>query len=265
MIINGKKITTIVSDLDGTLLPRGDVALNPTLFDMIWQMKKKGVAFIAASGRQYYNMQKLFSPVVDEISYICENGSLIAKNGIVLEQKIMEHEKVIELLLDMKAYSGTNQLVSSAEVGFIDETEQEFGDHIRNVVGNRVEVLTSFEELTAPAIKASVFWKGGIPKAAEDAMHEKYDAFFSVVDGGNGWLDFTAKGANKGNALRFLSEKEHFLLEETICIGDSENDMSMLEIAGESYAMHTAREHVKQAADFVCKDALQLFEKILSV
>ena len=37
--------------------------------------------FVAASGRQYPNMTKLFAPVASEISYISENGALAVDHG----------------------------------------------------------------------------------------------------------------------------------------------------------------------------------------
>ena len=49
------------------------------------------------------------------------------------------------------------------------------------------------------------------------------------MDGGNGWLDFTNKGVDKGSALRLLAAKEQFFLDEVLAFGDSENDMAMPE------------------------------------
>ena len=76
MKIHGKEITTIVSDLDGTLLGEEKTNLNPLVYDLILSFKERGVNFVAASGRTYKNMKSLFAPVLDDISLICENGSL---------------------------------------------------------------------------------------------------------------------------------------------------------------------------------------------
>ena len=62
-------IKLVASDIDGTLLRYGEQKLNPELFDIIRQLKKKGIHFIAASGRQYASIVNLFEPVKDEISY----------------------------------------------------------------------------------------------------------------------------------------------------------------------------------------------------
>ena len=68
-------IRLIASDLDGTLLKNGAQVI-PEIFELIPALKKRGIHFVAASGRQYANIRRLFAPLQDEISYVAENGSL---------------------------------------------------------------------------------------------------------------------------------------------------------------------------------------------
>lgn len=56
-------IKYIASDLDGTLLHNGAQQLPEEIFDLIRALKSRGIHFIAASGRQYYNMYRMFEPV----------------------------------------------------------------------------------------------------------------------------------------------------------------------------------------------------------
>ena len=77
-------IKLIASDLDGTLLKNGAQELPPDIFPIIRELRQKGIRFVAASGRQYYNLRLLFKPVMDEIFYIAENGSLCICNDKIL-------------------------------------------------------------------------------------------------------------------------------------------------------------------------------------
>ena len=52
-------IKLIASDLDGTLLYGRDNTVSEEMFDLIREMKQKGIIFAAASGRQYHNLKKL--------------------------------------------------------------------------------------------------------------------------------------------------------------------------------------------------------------
>lgn len=60
-------IKLVASDLDGTLLFKGAQSLPEEIFPLIRQLKKMGILFVAASGRQYANMKKMFRPVVEMI------------------------------------------------------------------------------------------------------------------------------------------------------------------------------------------------------
>ena len=53
---------------------------------------------MAASGRQYPNMKRLFAPVASDISFICENGALAVEKGQVLYQDRFDKELANEIL-----------------------------------------------------------------------------------------------------------------------------------------------------------------------
>ena len=67
-------IKLVASDLDGTLLLKGAQSLPEEIFPLIRQLKELGILFVAASGRQYANMKKMFVPVEKDVAFICENG-----------------------------------------------------------------------------------------------------------------------------------------------------------------------------------------------
>ena len=50
-------IKLVASDLDGTLLLNGAQQLPEEIFPLIRELKKLGILFVAASGRQYPNIR----------------------------------------------------------------------------------------------------------------------------------------------------------------------------------------------------------------
>ena len=72
-------IKMVASDLDGTLLIGGRQTLPEEIFPLVKELKKMGILFVAASGRQYANMRNLFAPVKDEMAFISENGGLLSR------------------------------------------------------------------------------------------------------------------------------------------------------------------------------------------
>ena len=258
-----ENIRVVASDFDGTILKDGAQQVDEIYFPLIRALKEKGISFIAASGRQYPNLRRLLRPVADEISYICENGALIAQGERILYQNEIDRKLAFTLMQDMTAIPDAEVAVSCADAICVVPVDPEFAVMLRDKVHNRVRVYTSFEEIQEPIIKLAVYWQQGIPEDWEKWFHEKYDRLLNVVDGGGGWLDFTNKGVDKGSALRYLARKQGFFLDEVLSFGDSENDIGMLKEAGYSYAMHTAKENVKACADEECSLVSDVLKELL--
>lgn len=263
MQIYGKEITTIISDLDGTLLGQG-TELEPALFPLIRQLKERGVSFVAASGRQYKNMQLLFEPIADEILFVCENGSLVVKNGKTVFARYMPRELCFELLADMFSIPGTETIVSSERNLYTLASRQEFIRRMNQFLRPDIDMVEDYRMITGRINKISIWWPEGIPDEKEKWFQKKYHGRLQVVDGGNGWLDFTAEGVNKGMALRELARLEGFSMEKALCFGDSENDIAMFQECAVSYAMATGREHVKAEADYICRDVGEMLRRFLA-
>ena len=65
------------------------------------------------------------------------------------------------------------------------------------------------------------------------------------------YVDMTNIGVSKASGISELSRVLNIPIEETMAIGDAENDLSMLKAAGKSVAMGNAAENIKKEADFV--------------
>ena len=66
-------------------------------------------------------------------------------------------------------------------------------------------------------------------------------------------LEIVNAKVNKGEALRFVAEHFGIKREEVMAIGDSNNDIAMLEYAGVGVAMENASPRVKEVADVMTK------------
>lgn len=73
----------------------------------------------------------------------------------------------------------------------------------------------------------------------------------SCVCGGYNNLEFTRADVSKGVGLRWLAEHFDLTIADTMAIGDTENDISILQTAGVGIAMGNATPAVKEIADFV--------------
>ena len=56
-------IKLIASDIDGTLVADGSSQINPEIYTEILRLRSKGIQFAAASGRQWFSIDRLFAPI----------------------------------------------------------------------------------------------------------------------------------------------------------------------------------------------------------
>lgn len=253
MRINGKNISTIVSDFDGTILKKGAMEAPREFFEVINRAMEQEHLFVAASGRQYYNMYNLLQGLTKDIVYICENGCLVMYQGEVLHKETIEPELAADLIEELQAQGGGTELIVSGEkTCYVAPHNPGFADVMEQKVKYHITRLTSFGEVKEAPLKISIYYPTGIPEEAAVYFKQKYGSCLQVVEAGNGFLDFNPLTSGKGPALKVVAEKLGFLVEECVSFGDSENDMSMLQTTGVSFAMENAKPHVKAVANYVC-------------
>ncbi len=82
-------------------------------------------------------------------------------------------------------------------------------------------------------------------------QHENLVGYSGTALEGNNfsWMDVHHSNASKGTAVTNL--KERLGASNVICFGDSNNDLSMLQIADESYAPGNAKDQIKEVVDQV--------------
>jgi hypothetical protein len=64
-------------------------------------------------------------------------------------------------------------------------------------------------------------------------------------------LDFIPYGVSKGNSLKIISKMYNLDPNTLYVFGDSENDIDMLELTKNSFAMGNATEDVKKVANYL--------------
>lgn len=256
-------IQFIASDLDGTLLQNDAQELSPELFDLILKLKEKGIHFIAASGRQYANMRRLFAPVQNEISYVAENGSLCVHNGEVISRGLIDRELGLRIFEAAKGYPGIyHNTLSTEKYCYTDSTDSEFIHHISKVVGYDTKVVKNFSEVEEPFLKIALCDFTG-NEVLTKYLAELFSSEIKVVTSGNIWTDFIAPNANKGTALLKMLDHLGFQPENGIAFGDQYNDVEMLKLVGTSYAMKNAAPGIEQYANHVTDSVENVMKELL--
>ena len=70
-------IKLISSDIDGTLVNE-DKQFSPDFGEILENLRKKGIKFVAASGRSKYAIERIFKQFSADILYISDNGAFVS-------------------------------------------------------------------------------------------------------------------------------------------------------------------------------------------
>jgi len=89
-------------------------------------------------------------------------------------------------------------------------------------------------------------------RSAVDAVAAEFD--LRVLDTGFAY-HLTSREVSKGTALEHVTEALGLVPDEVVAIGDSENDVSMFERVGESFALANADARAQAAATHVVEEA----------
>ena len=259
-------IKLIASDLDGTLLRNYQQNVPQEILDTITQLHKKGILFVAASGRQYANIRTLFSPLGFDIPYIAENGSLCVYREEVLATGEVPAPTIAHILDGLMAYRERfhtgHCILSVKDTYYTDSTDERFIDYMLHTMHNDITYVPDLYSVNVPLLKAAICDFNGT-KDLEPFFREKVGKEIRVATSADHWIDFIAPNANKGTALSVLMEKFHIRKDECVCFGDQQNDVEMLKCAGTSYAMDTASPEVAAHADHTISSVLPVLRSFL--
>lgn len=247
----------IASDLDGTLL-QGSREVSREAIGLIKQLSRMGILFVAASGRQYPNLRRLFEPVQDDIAYICENGALVVYKGEVLHKDVFDRTLGEEILRCIMECDTAEALVSGERTSYIQPKSSDFYDHMVNFVKNDVTLMENILEIEESYLKISVYDEAGV-EAIYPYWKERFGHRAAVVTSGYAWLDMMPKGANKGKAMEVLQKKLGISPSKCAAFGDNYNDLEMLAQVKYSFATGEAKAAVKAA----CKAETKRVETVL--
>ena len=251
-------IRLIASDLDGTLLEE-DGTLPEGIFDVILQLKELGIRFAACSGRQYANLTRLFRPVADQMTYVCENGAVSVVDGEVAGVIPMPEELAWEVIRDMEAI-GMNLLISGQNTTYMLDVNRKFTDDIFYRLRNNSSILSSWEDMTEPMLKVACQLDGGVQDIAP-ALLEKWGHRLTATVSGFDWFDFTV--ANKGRGMQNLMNHLGLQKEEVAAFGDNFNDETMLDCVGHPFIMAHSVKELHKPHYHTCKKVLPVLRAIV--
>lgn len=249
----------IFMDMDGTALD-DEKNLPKVNKEAIDEALEQGHKVIVCTGRPLSSVVNLLPMLgLDQggCYAITYNGGLIYDAG----EKKAVYKKTLPLdqvrYIFEKAYEFEKIHVQTyTDEGFICEYDTPESVFYENSTHCRRKIVKDvFEELNGQEPCKILAMAYGFERSRIEAFRdlicdyaeEKMDLFFSC----NEYLEIVPTGINKGNAIRWMSEYLNIPMENTIAVGDAENDITMIVTAAVGAVMKNAKDEMKKYGNYV--------------
>lgn len=249
-------IKLITCDLDGTLF---DSKKNISDENRQAIQSLKETKFVVASGRPIEGV----IPVNEYLGLtnigdytICYNGALIIEN----DTKQLIFEKYIDGKMVKRIFKEAIRLNTNFHAfkkdGTLITNEKNPYTAVEEKINNLEALVVNFDDIADNEL---------FLKCMMVSNEEKLDQIRGEIDNeiadevtinrsSKIFLEFLNKEANKGMALCFLADYLNISMDETMAIGDADNDRTMLLAASEAVAMKNSFESILAIASYITDD-----------
>jgi Cof subfamily protein (haloacid dehalogenase superfamily) len=254
-------VELIVFDLDGTLLNQ-ESAISEYTSETLRLLAEHEIAYTVATGRTMHTARAILEGHEFLLPQAYKNGVMIwhpeqsrFSNGAMLTADELDH--IVQACIRQAVTPFVFTLDEDQESTVYHPPLQSEIEHrlIRNLgIGDSIRAR-ALDELPADAAITHVNSIGD-SEAIKAVLRSINDEPHLVAYSGIAWegwqwrwLDVHHSDASKGGAIKVM--KELLGIERVVCFGDSDNDLSMFEMADESYAPANANDAIKSAATAV--------------
>lgn len=245
----------VALDLDGTLL-NDQKELTESVKETLLRLKARGTTIVISTGRSYQGVQKyldfLGRQVVDYV--ISFNGALTydVQNDKELAKRCLKREQLLRIarvgeriglpvhfVSDLSVYTPHNPIGKYAMKEAIETNARMVYCPLEDLPGDKNYYKALYSEEQA------------LLEERIRAIPQEFYTKFTVVKSDDSYLEIIREGVSKGVALRGLIHQLGIDAEEVVSIGDQENDIDMIALAGVGVSMGNAIDAVKNIADFI--------------
>lgn len=227
-------------DIDGTLMSNGIIPQKN--IDVIATVQQLGHKVFINTGRSYASIPKHVFNAVKFDGVVAGIGSYVRYGDEIIESIAIDRnilKKVANLFI-----STGRSCVFEGEENMLCLNVDNKGDKLIVKSGN--DFLTVYNDTRISKVTVQ-----GILTDREVSLLQEH---FTVIQHEN-YAEFALKGCSKSKGMKAMMKRLSLRRENCIAMGDSANDIDMLQYAGISVAMKNSTDEVKKLCDFVSETA----------
>jgi Cof subfamily protein (haloacid dehalogenase superfamily) len=248
----------IALDLDGTTVETGREP-SPQVLRALAQAQACGVRVVLATGRAFDSAREYAAALAVKGPLVCLQGALVREQADGAETLLADCLPE-EPLRDVIEFAGERDLeftLYTEDAIFVSRmvSSRDYYDLWFSLPVHRVPDLakaaSTLYEDGVPLVKGLFIGQPAGLGSLEADLIARLQGRLEVTRSHANFLEVLAPGVSKARAVAFLAERYEIARHETIAVGDSENDISMIRWAGLGVAMANARPDVRASADWI--------------
>lgn len=253
-------------DMDGTLL-NSSSRINPSAKEAIKKLNEAGVKTVLTSGRVMSSIKIASKDLGFKNPMVANNGALIKLDDEkVLSHHPLEDSHIKELVKFCEDHKFIYHFYDE-DTFYSNRLDDERLKHLRldtdyglNYQCNISITENPYKDLKQkgkPAYKILIGCLSSHPYGEEkaiDIIKKAFDSKLYITSSGPGAIEIMEPNVNKWEGIKILANHLGIKSDELAAIGDSYNDLPMVENAHLGFAMGNGNEDIKEAASYVVSD-----------
>ena len=250
-------IQLVAIDIDGTLL-NSKREITPEVFSAIQDAKAAGVKIIIATGRPIAGVQKLLKELnlnQPDNYVITFNGGLVQETstGQELIKETLAYDDYLDIELLSRKLGVHMHAITKDGIYTANRNIGKYTIYESSLVNMPVFYRTPEEMLNKEIVKCMFIDEPEILDVTIKKIPAEFYERYSINKSAPFYLELLKKNVDKGSAITHLAEKLGLTKDETMAIGDEENDRAMLEVVGNPVVMENGNPELKKIAKYITK------------
>ena len=251
-------------DYDGTAADGGHFP-SQRVCEAVTAAQVRGVRVVLATGRSFGAAYRYAEALGLHDAVITYQGAIVKEMHpphATLVREVLPLEPLAEFLtlaeardLDLSLY-GEEEYYITAQRRSPEFHRRWFGPPCHQVA-SYADALSALQAQGDAPIKGLMIVEPGEGEPLAAELHAIFQGRLTVLRSHELFTEVTSPNASKGNAMAFLAARYGIPQAETLAVGDSDNDISMIRWAGLGVAMGNAAPEVIAAADCVAPSVTQ--------
>ncbi len=225
--------------------------MEKSTIDAIRTARENGHICMINTGRTKRLVGKEISEQVEFDGYLLGCGTMIVYRNEIILHKTLTMDQSERILKALKKYR-IDALLEGAEENFSVAPEQMYTEYFKEFAQNFINKnYDTFENALGRYDKLFAYVDN---VERMEAFQKEFSKELDFIERENDCVEIVPKGYSKATAIQYMAKKLGISMEDTVAIGDSNNDLPMLQCAKISIAMGNSMQKVLDVADYITTD-----------